>query len=115
MNSPPPKAAKNGWYLPTTTWREILKAAAEVGRDITPNLLRVPQLASSELVARVGGPLYAYLGTHTVDTKHPLAGTCGGGARPARTAGVRRGTPEGLEGDPFQALGARPVDRQPAR
>lgn len=64
---------KNGWYLPTTTWREILKAATEVGRDITPNLLRLPQLASSELVARVA-PLYAYLGTHTVDTKHTLAG-----------------------------------------
>lgn len=68
--------AKNGWYLPTTTWREILKAATEVGRDITPNLLRVPQLASSELVARVA-PLYAYLGTHTVDTKHTLAGSKG--------------------------------------
>ncbi|WP_234363529.1 gamma-glutamyltransferase [Streptomyces sp. TN58] len=68
--------AKNGWYLPTTTWREILKAATEVGRDITPNLLRLPQLASSELVARVA-PLYAYLGTHAVDTKHTLAGSKG--------------------------------------
>ncbi|WP_405543274.1 gamma-glutamyltransferase [Streptomyces goshikiensis] len=68
--------AKNGWYLPTTTWREILEAATEVGRDITPNLLRMPQLASSELVARVA-PLYAYLGMHSVDTKHPLPGSMG--------------------------------------
>lgn len=34
------------------------------------------QLASSELVARVA-PLYAYLGTHSVDTKHPLPGSKG--------------------------------------
>lgn len=31
-----PKA--DGWYAPTTTWREIIKAATEVGRDITPHL-----------------------------------------------------------------------------
>lgn len=68
--------AANGWYLPTTTWREILKAATEVGRDITPNLLRTPQLARGELVARVA-PLYAYLGTHSVDAKHSLPGSKG--------------------------------------
>jgi hypothetical protein len=60
----------DGWYLPTTTWREILKAATEVGRDVTPNLLQVPQLAHSELVARVA-PLYAYIGIHRFVPKRP--------------------------------------------
>jgi hypothetical protein len=60
----------DGWYLPTTTWREILKAATEVGRDVTPNLLQVPQLAHSELVARVA-PLYAYIGIHDFVPKKP--------------------------------------------
>ncbi|MFJ5610615.1 gamma-glutamyltransferase [Streptomyces sp. NPDC093221] len=69
----------DGWYLPTTTWREILKAATEVGRDVTPNLLQVPQLAHSELVARVA-PLYAYIGIHHFvprKPKKPLPGSTG--------------------------------------
>ncbi|MFF5880017.1 hypothetical protein ACIQ9M_15950 [Streptomyces californicus] len=44
-----PKA--DGWYAPTTTWREIIKAATEVGRDITPHLQNQPQYAHGELVA----------------------------------------------------------------
>lgn len=69
----------DGWYLPTTTWREILKAATEVGRDATPNLLHVPQLAHAELVARVA-PLYAYIGMHDFvpkKPKTPLPGSTG--------------------------------------
>lgn len=54
----------DGWYLPATTWRDVVKAATEVGRDVTPWLHRAQQLARSELVARVA-PLYAYLGIHT--------------------------------------------------
>jgi hypothetical protein len=50
----------NGWYLVTTTWREIVKHATEVGRDVAPWLRRVPQLAGQELLARIS-PLYAYL------------------------------------------------------
>ncbi|MFE3722533.1 hypothetical protein [Streptomyces cyaneofuscatus] len=38
-----PKA--DGWYAPTTTWREIIKAATEVGRGITPHLQNQPQYA----------------------------------------------------------------------
>ncbi|NJQ03305.1 gamma-glutamyltransferase [Streptomyces sp. PLAI1-29] len=68
--------AGDGWYAPTTTWREIIKAATEVGRDVTPNLQQVPQLARGELVARVS-PLYAYLGLHDVTPKHPLPHSVG--------------------------------------
>ncbi|MEV5704491.1 hypothetical protein [Actinoallomurus sp. NPDC052274] len=50
----------NGWYLVTTIWREIIKHAAEVGRDVTPWLKMVPQLAGQELLARIS-PLQAYL------------------------------------------------------
>lgn len=59
---------KNGWYLPTTTWREIIKAAADVGRDITP-WLSVPQMAAGELVARIA-PLYAFLTLHDAPASH---------------------------------------------
>ncbi|MHC5701998.1 hypothetical protein OTC26_011160 [Streptomyces tirandamycinicus] len=45
--------AADGWYAPTTTWREIIKAATEVGRDITPHLQNQPQYAHGELIARV--------------------------------------------------------------
>ncbi|MCC2275594.1 gamma-glutamyltransferase [Streptomyces sp. ET3-23] len=69
--SPGAFPAADGWYLPTTTWREIIKAATEVGRDVTPWLHQAPQLARGELVARVA-PLYAYLGMHDVEPKHPL-------------------------------------------
>ncbi|WP_438307005.1 gamma-glutamyltransferase (plasmid) [Streptomyces sp. HUAS TT11] len=50
----------HGWYLVTTTWREILKHAASVGRDATPWIVTVPQLAFQELLARIT-PLQAYL------------------------------------------------------
>ncbi|MFJ8738282.1 gamma-glutamyltransferase [Embleya sp. NPDC127516] len=50
----------HGWYLATTTWREILKQAAGVGRDVTPWLVHLPQLALQELLARIS-PLQAYL------------------------------------------------------
>ncbi|GAA2463365.1 gamma-glutamyltransferase [Streptomyces macrosporus] len=66
----------DGWYAPSTTWREIVKAATEVGRDVSPNLVRVPQLAHGELVARVA-PLYAYIGLHDFVPKHPLPHTVG--------------------------------------
>ncbi|MBB4919167.1 gamma-glutamyltransferase [Streptosporangium saharense] len=57
--------ATDGWYVSTTTWREIIKAAIEVGRDVTPHLQNQPRYAHGELVARVS-PLYAYLGMHPV-------------------------------------------------
>ncbi|MFI9210254.1 gamma-glutamyltransferase [Streptomyces sp. NPDC053253] len=69
-----PKA--DGWYAPTTTWREIIKAATEVGRDITPHLQNQPRYAHGELVARVA-PLYAYLGAHLFEPRHPVAGAMG--------------------------------------
>jgi len=64
----------DGWYISTTTWREIIKAAIEVGRDVTPHLQNQPRYAHGELVARVS-PLYAYLGTHPVKPQHPVPGT----------------------------------------
>ncbi|MEO3891406.1 hypothetical protein [Nonomuraea sp. B5E05] len=45
--------ATDGWYVSTTTWREIIKAAIEVGRDVTPHLQNQPQYAHGEFVARV--------------------------------------------------------------
>ncbi|WP_199565842.1 hypothetical protein [Spongiactinospora rosea] len=68
--------ATDGWYVSTTTWREIIKAAIEVGRDVTPHLQNQPQYAHGELVARVS-PLYAYLGMHPVKPQHPVRGTAG--------------------------------------
>ncbi|MFE2578950.1 gamma-glutamyltransferase [Streptomyces sp. NPDC059378] len=68
--------AKDGWYLPTTTWRDIVKAATEVGRDVTPWLHQAQQLARGELVARIA-PLYAYLGMHDVSPTHPLSHSVG--------------------------------------
>ncbi|MCZ4102280.1 gamma-glutamyltransferase [Streptomyces sp. H39-C1] len=68
--------AVDGWYAPTTTWREIIKAATEVGRDVTPHLQNQPQYALGELVARVS-PLYAYLGAHPVTPRHPVPGAVG--------------------------------------
>lgn len=49
---------------------EILKAATEVGRDVTPWLVQTPQLARAELVARVA-PLYAYLTLENFPGPHP--------------------------------------------
>jgi hypothetical protein len=68
--------AADGWYAPTTTWREIIKAATEVGRDVTPHLQNQPRYAHGELVARVA-PLYAYLGAHPVTPRHPVPGAKG--------------------------------------
>lgn len=68
--------AADGWYAPTTTWREIIKAATEVGRDVTPHLQNQPRYAHGELVARVS-PLYAYLGAHSVTPRHPVPGSKG--------------------------------------
>ncbi|GAA0494611.1 gamma-glutamyltransferase [Streptomyces olivaceiscleroticus] len=68
--------AADGWYAPTTTWREIIKAATEVGRDITPHLQNQPHYAHGELVARIS-PLYAYLGAHPVKPRHPVPGSKG--------------------------------------
>lgn len=68
--------AADGWYAPTTTWREIIKAATEVGRDVTPHLQNQPRYAHGELVARVS-PLYAYLGAHPVEPRHPVPGSKG--------------------------------------
>ncbi|MDT0318477.1 gamma-glutamyltransferase [Streptomyces millisiae] len=67
---------ENGWYAPTTTWREIIKAAIEVGRPVSYMFHRFPRLANSELVARVA-PLYAYMGQHDVTPRHPLPQTVG--------------------------------------
>jgi hypothetical protein len=49
-----------GFYLVTTTWRDIIDAAMTVGRDVAPWLSKFPTLASSELIARCS-PLMAYL------------------------------------------------------
>lgn len=51
---------RDGAYLVTTTWRDLLDAAATVGRDPTPWFASVPALAWSECVAR-WSPLQAYL------------------------------------------------------
>ncbi|MET8984865.1 hypothetical protein ABZW49_05415 [Nonomuraea wenchangensis] len=66
----------DGWHISTTTWREIIKAAIEVGRDVTPHLQNQPRYAHGELVARVS-PLYAYLGMHLVMPHFPVRGTTG--------------------------------------
>ncbi len=50
-----------GIYLARTTWRDIIDAAATVGRDPTGWLAAVPALAWAELIAR-RAPLLAYLG-----------------------------------------------------
>ncbi|MBB5938639.1 hypothetical protein [Streptomyces zagrosensis] len=56
--------------------REIIKAATEVGRDVTPDLQNQPRYAHGELVARVS-PLYAYLGAHPVTPRQPADGAKG--------------------------------------
>jgi hypothetical protein len=62
-----------GDYLVTTTWRDVLHAALEVGRDVTPWLSHIPQLARMEIIARQS-PLRAYL--RRVVHPHPtVAGT----------------------------------------
>lgn len=50
----------DGWYDVPTTWRQILDAAATVGRDPAPWLSSLPILAANELLARLA-PLAAYL------------------------------------------------------
>lgn len=50
----------DGDYLASTTWRQILHAAKDVGRDLAPWLRKTPWLAVNEFIARVA-PLQAYL------------------------------------------------------
>jgi hypothetical protein len=50
----------DGDYLVTTTWRDIIDAAATVGRDPVPWFAKMPELAWSEYLARCS-PLVAYL------------------------------------------------------
>ncbi|MFF9089942.1 gamma-glutamyltransferase [Streptomyces sp. NPDC014991] len=59
----------DGWYLPTTTWREILKAAVDVGRDLSPWLDR-PHYAAREIRARIA-PMDTYLDLHDGPKLHP--------------------------------------------
>ncbi|MGW0771843.1 gamma-glutamyltransferase [Streptomyces sp. NPDC002676] len=59
----------DGWYLPTTTWREILKAAVEVGRDLSAWLDR-PHYALREICARIA-PMDTYLDLHDGPKLHP--------------------------------------------
>lgn len=70
------KFPNDGWYSTTTTWRDIIKAATEVGRDVTPHLLNQPQYAHRELAARVA-PLYAYLGALDFRPLYPVPGAIG--------------------------------------
>jgi len=58
----------DGWYLPTTTWREILNAAISVGRDFTPWLDK-PVYAVREIAARVS-PLDSYADLHPARVLH---------------------------------------------
>jgi hypothetical protein len=62
-----------GWYAPITTWREIIKAATEIGREVTPHLQNQPRYAYGKLVAQVS-PLCAYVGAHPVTPRHPVPG-----------------------------------------
>ncbi|MFA7763712.1 gamma-glutamyltransferase [Streptomyces sp. NRRL S-448] len=59
---------KDGWYLPTTTWREILKAAINVGRDLSPWLDR-PHYAAREISARIA-PMETYMDLHAGPCLH---------------------------------------------
>ncbi|GFE16339.1 hypothetical protein Sgleb_43860 [Streptomyces glebosus] len=78
---------ENGWYLATTTWRQIVKAATEVGRDIEPWLALTPNLAISELVSRIS-PLHAYLCLRKVEAPTSTAA----GRRLFANAVYRHGT-----------------------
>jgi hypothetical protein len=60
--------SSNGWYLPTTTWRNVLRSAVNVGRDISP-WLNLPYYAVREIGARIA-PLNAYLDLHDGDRLH---------------------------------------------
>lgn len=60
----------NGRYLVRTSWRAVLQAAITVGRDVSPWLVQVPQLAGHEILSRCA-PLRAYL-------RRQPAGTRGG-------------------------------------
>ncbi|MEU3294301.1 gamma-glutamyltransferase [Streptomyces longwoodensis] len=59
----------DGWYLPTTTWREILRAAVNVGRDLSPWLDR-PHYAAREIAARTA-PMDTYMDLHEGPKLHP--------------------------------------------
>lgn len=60
----------DGEYLATTTWRQLVTAAAGAGRDLAPWLRKTPAFAVNELIARVA-PLQAYLSLK--DVPAPLA------------------------------------------
>ncbi|MGQ4332957.1 gamma-glutamyltransferase [Streptomyces hayashii] len=60
--------SSDGWYLPTTTWRNIVQAAVGVGRDISP-WLNLPHYAMREIGARIA-PLNAYLDLHVGPRLH---------------------------------------------
>jgi hypothetical protein len=64
----------DGWYLATTTWRQVIKAATGVGRDIDPWIALTPNLAINDLVSRIS-PLHAYLCLKEV--KAPTPGAAG--------------------------------------
>ncbi|MFD8077706.1 gamma-glutamyltransferase [Streptomyces sp. NPDC059718] len=66
----------HGWYLVTTTWREILKHAAGVGRDVTPWIVTLPQLAFQELLAGIT-PLQAYLTIEVIPEDEQQLGSTG--------------------------------------
>lgn len=59
-----------GAYLVTATWRDIIDAAATVGRDPVPWFAQIPALAWSENLARCS-PLMAYL-RRSLDTNAHL-------------------------------------------
>ena len=62
----------DGAYLVTTTWRDIIDAAATVGRDPVPWFAIMPALAWSEYIAR-WSPLMAYLRRWPSANTHPAS------------------------------------------
>ncbi|MER6364783.1 hypothetical protein [Kitasatospora sp. NPDC001527] len=63
----------DGEYLATTTWRQLVTAAAGAGRDLAPWLRKTPAFAVNELIARVA-PLQAYLSLKDVPAPTAAAG-----------------------------------------
>ncbi|MFI9783102.1 hypothetical protein ACIHEI_06245 [Kitasatospora sp. NPDC051984] len=63
----------DGEYLATTTWRQLVTAAAGAGRDLAPWLRKTPAFAVNELIARVA-PLQAYLSLKDVPAPAAAAG-----------------------------------------
>ncbi|RAJ44766.1 hypothetical protein K353_01343 [Kitasatospora sp. SolWspMP-SS2h] len=63
----------DGEYLATTTWRQLVTAAAGAGRDLAPWLRKTPAFAVNELIARIA-PLQAYLSLKDVPAPATAAG-----------------------------------------